>query len=87
MNLEKKTFMKNDVTKDRNKPSGSNAGTFDERDDKDAADDDGDDEAYNRRDAGLQTAMPFQIHDCICSHRRPVSCSHVLRLETETLVK
>lgn len=84
---EKKTFMKNYVTKNRNKLNRSNAGTFDESDDEDAVSDDGDDEIYHRRDVGLQTAKPFDIYARVCSHKRPVRCSYIDSLETETLVK
>lgn len=75
------------LLKNRNKPSRSNGGTFDESDDKDAVAADDDDEIYHRRDAGLETAKPFRIHACVCSHKRPMSCSYLVLLETETLVK
>lgn len=83
MNPEEKTFMKNYVTKNSNKLNRSNAGTFDENDDEDAVAD----EIYYRRDVGLQTAKPFQIYPRVCSHKRPVRCSYIDSLETETLVK
>jgi hypothetical protein len=73
------------LLKNRSKPSRSDAGTFDESDDKDAAADDGDDEIYHRRDIELQTAKPFRIYASVCSHKRPVSCSYIVLLQTEII--